>query len=82
MDLAFSSHRKGLKQAGLLFDEEACDRAADTRLAERLDTIREELESVPGGRLDALVAVSQGKHLPCPSMLSYRFMLTPFPRRR
>lgn len=61
IDLAFSSHRKGLKKAGLPFDEEACDRAAEAHLAERLETIRQELESVPGGRLDALVAVSQGE---------------------
>lgn len=64
MDLAFSAHRKGLKKAGLSFDEEACDRAAEEHLANRLDTIRHELESIPGGRLDALVAVSQGKRFP------------------
>lgn len=38
-----------------------CELFAETKVQERLDTIRMELESVVQGRLDACVAVSQGK---------------------
>lgn len=56
--------RKTLKREGKPFDEEACEAYAEERLAERIDVIRSEMESVPGGRLDACIAVSQGQYPP------------------
>ena len=61
LDIEFGVHRKALKKEGKRFDEEACEKHAEERLKERIDTIRTEMESLPGGRLDACVAVSQGK---------------------
>lgn len=49
-----------MKKEGLKFDEEACEQHAEEKLTERIETIKGEMESVPGGRLDACVAVSQG----------------------
>lgn len=53
-----------MKKEGKRFDEEACEQYAEERLKDRIETIRGEMETVPGGRLDACLAVSQG-------MLSY-----------
>jgi hypothetical protein len=61
LDLEFSAHRKQLKKEGQRFDEEACEAYAEERLHERIETIRNEMLSVEGGRLDACVAVSQGE---------------------
>jgi len=60
LDIEFGTHRKALKKVGKRFDEEACEQYAELRLRERIETIRSEMQSVPGGRLDACVAVSQG----------------------
>ena len=60
LDIEFSKHRKALKKDSKRFDEEACEQYAEERLEERIETIRSEMESVEGGRLDACVAVSQG----------------------
>lgn len=49
-----------MKKEGKRFDEEACEEYAEERLKDRIETIREEMETVPGGRLDACLAVSQG----------------------
>lgn len=61
LDLEFSKRRKTLKKEGKRFDEEACDEYAEEQLQERIEIIRKEMESVSGGRLDACLAVSQGK---------------------
>lgn len=50
-----------MKQAGQRFDEEACEEHAEEKLKERVETIRSEMKSVPGGRLDACVATSVGE---------------------
>lgn len=60
LDLEFSKRRKELKKNKEPFDEEVCEQYAEQQLQSRLEQIRSEMESVPGGRLDALVAVSQG----------------------
>lgn len=49
-----------LKKAGQRLDEDACDAYAEEKLQDRVGMIRSEMESVPGGRLEACVAVSQG----------------------
>ena len=61
LDIEFGAHRKTLKKEGKKFDVEACEKHAEERLHERIETIRSEMESVPGGRLDACLAVSQGE---------------------
>ena len=60
LDINFGTYRKILKKDGKRFDEEACEEYAEERLRERVRTIQAEMESVPGGRLDACLAVSQG----------------------
>ena len=60
LDIEFGAYRKQLKKDGKKFDEEACERYAEEKLQERVDIIRSEMESVPGGRLDACIAISQG----------------------
>lgn len=60
LDIEFGAYRKLLKKDGKKFDEEACERHAEEKLQERIEIIREEMQSVPGGRLDACLAVSQG----------------------
>ena len=60
LDIEFGKKRKAMKQAGQRFDEEACEEHAEEKLKERIETIRNEMESVPGGRLDACVATSVG----------------------
>jgi GTPase SAR1 family protein len=60
LDIEFGTYRKMLKKEGKRFDEEACEKYAEERLKERVDTIRTEMETVEGGRLDACLAVSQG----------------------
>lgn len=60
LDIEFGAKRKAMKKEGQRFDEEACEEYAEQKLKERLETIRSEMESVPGGRLDACAAVSQG----------------------
>ena len=62
LDIQFSAYRKQLKKEGKRFDEEACEQHAEEKLRERIETIQSEMESVPGGRLDACLAVSQGTH--------------------
>lgn len=62
LDLEYMKRKKELKKLKQPFNEEACEQYAEEQLQVRLDQIREEMESVPGGRLDALVAVSQGKY--------------------
>lgn len=64
LDIEFSKRRKELKRLKEPFDEEDCDSYAEEQLNTRLEQIREEMLSVEGGRLDALVAVSQGTHNP------------------
>ena len=49
-----------MKKKGEKFGEEEGEQYAEERLQERIETIREEMETVPGGRLDACLAVSQG----------------------
>ena len=49
-----------MKKEGKKFNEEECEQYAEERLQDRIETIRVEMESVPGGRLDACLAVSQG----------------------
>ncbi|KXT04957.1 hypothetical protein AC578_10334 [Pseudocercospora eumusae] len=61
LDIEFSAKRKELKRNKQPFDEDLCDQYAADRLQERLEAVRKEMQSVPGGRLDAIVAVSQGK---------------------
>jgi len=61
VDIQFSARRKAMKKEGLCFDEEACEQFAEQQLQERVDTIRNEMQTVPGGRLDACVAISQGE---------------------
>ena len=60
VDIEFNTKRKAMKKEGLKFDEEACDQYAADRLEDRIETIRTEMQTVEGGRLDACVAVSQG----------------------
>lgn len=50
-----------LKKEGRPFDEEECERYAIEAQLRRLELIRGEMESVPGGRIDACLAVSLGK---------------------
>lgn len=64
LDIAFSKKRKAMKQEGKRFDEEACEEYAEEQLRERIETIRSEMQSVPGGRLDACVATAVGKQNP------------------
>ncbi|KAK4546616.1 hypothetical protein LTR36_001833 [Oleoguttula mirabilis] len=59
LDIEFGTCRKALKKEGKRFDEEACEQYAEEKLRERVETIRSEMESVQGGRLDACLAVSQ-----------------------
>lgn len=49
-----------MKKEGKRLNEEECEQYAEERARERIDTIRSEMETVPGGRLDACLAVSQG----------------------
>jgi hypothetical protein len=49
-----------LKKEGKPFDMEDCERYAEEKVQERIDTIRKEMEGVEHGRLDACLAVSQG----------------------
>ena len=74
LDIEFGKCRKQLKSEGKRFDEEACEQHAEEKLRERIETIRTEMETVPGGRLDACVAISQGMIPPGPSRQH------PFPR--
>ena len=60
MQIEFGVRRKTLKKEGKPFDEEECERYAESKLQERVDTIRAEMESIPGGRLNYCLAVSQG----------------------
>ena len=60
LDIEFGKFRKQLKSEGKRFDEEACEQHSEEKLRERIETIKGEMESVPGGRLDACLAVSQG----------------------
>ncbi|KAF7185976.1 hypothetical protein HII31_12849 [Pseudocercospora fuligena] len=59
LDIEFSAKRKELKKNKQPFDEDLCDQYAADKLQERLESVRKEMQSVPGGRLDAIVAVSQ-----------------------
>ncbi|KAK0941013.1 hypothetical protein LTR29_007431 [Friedmanniomyces endolithicus] len=59
LEVQFGAHRKAMKKDGLKFDEEACDTYAAEKLVERIERIKTEMQSVPGGRLDACVAISQ-----------------------
>jgi GTPase SAR1 family protein len=61
LDIEFGTCRKAMKKEGKRFDEEACEEYAAQKLQERVNTIREEMQTVPDGRLDACVAISQGK---------------------
>lgn len=70
LDIEFGTHRKALKKEGKRFDEEACEQYAEAKLRERVDMIRCEMESVPGGRLDACLAVSQGTSGPAYNLIS------------
>lgn len=49
-----------LKKEGKPFDEEECENHANEMQSRRLELIRDEMQSVPGGRLDACLAVSLG----------------------
>ncbi|KAI5366444.1 Putative GTP binding domain, P-loop containing nucleoside triphosphate hydrolase [Septoria linicola] len=59
LDIEWMSKKKELKKMKLPHDDDVCEAYAEEKLQERLDDIRHEMESVPGGRLDAIVAVSQ-----------------------
>ncbi|KAK4888693.1 hypothetical protein LTR27_012432 [Elasticomyces elasticus] len=59
LEIQFGAHRKAMKKEGKFFDEEACDQYAVEQLAERIDKINGEMLSIPGGRLNACVAISQ-----------------------
>ncbi|EME79104.1 uncharacterized protein MYCFIDRAFT_79773, partial [Pseudocercospora fijiensis CIRAD86] len=59
LDIEFSAKRKELKKNKQPFDEDLCDQYAADKLQERLESVRKEMQSVPGGRLDAIVGVSQ-----------------------
>lgn len=61
LDIEFGARRKAMKKEGLRFDEEACEEYAEGKLQERVDMIKEEMQTVPGGRLDACIAISQGR---------------------
>lgn len=61
LDIEFNAKRKDLKRGKQPYDEELCDEYADQKLSERLEEVKHEMLSVAGGRLDAIVAVSQGK---------------------
>lgn len=52
-----------LKKEGKRLDEEECERYAEEKLQERIDTIRAEMEAIENGRLDACIAVSHGMSL-------------------
>ena len=64
LDIEFMAKKKELKRDKQPFDEELCEAYAEEKLRERLDEVRHEMESVQGGRLDAIVAVSQGMQQP------------------
>lgn len=49
-----------MKKEGKRQSEEEGEQYAEERLLERIETIQSEMETVPGGRLDACLAVSQG----------------------
>ncbi|KAK3615107.1 hypothetical protein LTR56_026799 [Elasticomyces elasticus] len=59
LEIQFGAHRKAMKKEGKFFDEEACDEYAAENLAERIEKIKGEMLSIPGGRLNACVAISQ-----------------------
>ncbi|KAK5726643.1 hypothetical protein LTR15_002530 [Elasticomyces elasticus] len=59
LEIQFGAHRKAMKKEGKRFDEDACDKYAAERLVERIQKIEAEMQSVPGGRLNACVAISQ-----------------------
>ncbi|KAK5686968.1 hypothetical protein LTS10_001104 [Elasticomyces elasticus] len=59
LEIQFGAHRKAMKKEGKRFDEDACDQYAAERLVERIQKIEAEMQSVPGGRLNACVAISQ-----------------------
>lgn len=49
-----------MKKKGEKVVEEDGEQYAEERLQERIETIRTEMETVPGGRLDGCLSVSQG----------------------
>ena len=50
-----------LKKEAKPLDEEECERYAEQKLQERIETICLEMESVANGRLDVWLASSQGR---------------------
>lgn len=62
LQIEFGVRRKMLKKEGKPFDMAECERYAEEKVQERIDTIRGEMESVAHGRLDACLAVSQGMY--------------------
>lgn len=62
LDIEFGTYRKALRKEGKPFNEHACEQHAEAKLHERVETIRNEMQSVPDGRLDACLAVSHGEH--------------------
>lgn len=60
LGIEFTNHFREMKRKKIPFDEEACEQYAEEQLQNRLEQIRTEMLSVPGGRLDAIEAVSQG----------------------
>lgn len=60
LDLEYAKRRKELKKQGQPVDDEEIEKYAEDQLSARLEQIREEMTTVPDGRFDALVAVSQG----------------------
>lgn len=61
-EIEFGARRKARKKEGLKFDEEDCEQYAEQKVQERIETIQNEMQSVPDGRLDACVAVSHGQY--------------------
>jgi GTPase SAR1 family protein len=75
-EISFGARRKARKKEGLKFDEEDCEQYAEEKVQERIETIRNEMLSVPDGRLDACVAVSHGT-ITIHARLSWKQRLTP-----
>lgn len=67
LDIEFSAKRKELKKNKQPYDENVCEEYAEGKLRSRLDEIRAEMESLAGGRLNAVVAVSHGKRATQPT---------------
>ena len=77
LDIESAKFRRACKKAGQRLEEDACDEHAAAQLLARIETIRTEMQSVEGGRLDACLAVSQGTQ----QQTSVTVVSTDVPRR-